>query len=405
MAYSGELWDGLGDDMARRGLTEKATKAAKSGKHHDAGGLFLRVSEAGGKYWAQRLTMRGKRVEIGIGNAEFITLQEARDVAHENRKRVRAGEDPLAERRKVKAVPTFREAAEKVAELHRPTWRSEKHADDFTNSLTMYVFPLIGDRKVADISAADVLAVLSPIWLTKAETARRVKQRMGTIFKWSMAKGWRSDNPAEAVSEALPAQAREKTHFKSLPYDDVAGCIVAVRNSKAWVATKAALEFTILTAARSGEVRNATWAEIDLERGVWTVPAAKMKMKREHRVPLSTRALEVLAEARQVRDDTGLVFPSPRGKTLSDMTLSKLVKELGFDAHVHGFRSSFRQWCQERTGFPAEVAEAALAHSAGDEVVRAYARSDLFEKRAEMLQQWADFLSGRRGLVVPLRKA
>ncbi len=390
--------------MARRGLTEKAIKAAKPGKHHDANGVFLRVSEAGGKYWVQRLTLRGRRVDIGIGNADIVTLQEARDIAHENRRRVRAGEDPLAERRKVKAVPTFREAAEKVAELHRPTWRSGKHADDFTNSLKMYVHPLLGDRRVSEITPSDMLAVLQPIWLDKPETARRVKQRVGTIFKWSMAKGWRSDNPAEAVSKALPAQTREKTHFRSLPYDEVAGCIEAVRNSKAWIATKAAVEFTILTAARSGEVRNASWAEIDLERGVWTVPAGKMKMKKEHRVPLSTRAIEVLAEAQAVRDATGLVFPSPRGKTLSDMTLSKLVKELGFDVHVHGFRASFRQWCQERTGFPAEVAEAALAHSAGDEVVRAYARSDLFEKRAEMMQQWADFLSGRRGLVVTLRR-
>lgn len=382
--------------MARRGLTEKAIKAAKPGKHHDAGGLLLRVSPAGGRYWVQRLMVRGKRLELGLGNADIVTMQEARDIAHENRRRVRAGDDLLTERRKVKAVPSFREAAERVAELHRPTWRSSKHADDFINSLTMYVFPLIGDRKVADIAAADMLAVLSPIWLAKAETARRVKQRMSTIFKWSMAKGWRSDNPAEAVSEALPAQPREKTHFRSLPYDEVAGCIVAVRNSKAWSATKAAIEFTILTAARSGEVRNATWAEIDLARGVWTVPGIKMKMKKEHRVPLSTRALEVLAEARQVQDATGLVFPSPRGKTLSDMTLSKLVKELGFDVHVHGFRSSFRQWCQERTSFPAEVAEAALAHSSGDEVARAYARSDLFERRREMMQAWGDYLAGNK---------
>jgi len=384
--------------MARRGLTEKAIKAAKPGRHYDAAGLLLRVSPAGGKYWVQRLTVRGRRLELGLGNADIVTMQEARDIAHENRRRARAGDDIITARRKGRTVPTFREAAEKVAELHRPTWRSSKHADDFINSLTMYVHPLLGDRKVSDISTADVLAVLSPIWLTKAETARRVKQRMGTIFKWGMAKGWRSDNPAEAVSEALPAQARDKTHFRSLPYDEVAGCIAAVRDSKAWLATKAAIEFTILTAARSGEVRNATWAEIDLERGVWTVPAIKMKMKREHRVPLSTRAQEVLAEVRQVQDATGLVFPSPRGKTLSDMTLSKLVKELGFDVHVHGFRSSFRQWCQERTSFPAEVAEAALAHSSGDEVVRAYARSDLFERRREMMQAWGDYLAGRKAV-------
>jgi integrase len=391
--------------MRRKRLTEKFIKAAKPGKHHDGDGLFLRVSEAGGRYWVHRVTQGGKRVEIGLGNADLMSLTEARELVHEHRKRLRGGENLLAERQRERTVPTFREAAARVAELHKPTWRSEKHANDFANSLTMYAHGKIGDRRVSDLTVADVMAVLTPIWLERAETARRVKQRMSTIFKWSMAQGWRTDDPSDAVTKALPAQSKAKEHFKALPYPEVAGCIDAVRNSRAWIGTKLALEFTVLTAARSGEVRGAMWSEIDLEQATWTVPGERMKMKKPHRVPLSTRALDVLAEAQAIRDKTGLVFPSSTGKTLSDMTMSKLVKEQGFDVHVHGFRSSFRQWAQEQTNIPAEVAEQALAHSAGDEVVRAYARSDLFEKRQKMMQAWCDYLAVRRGEVVPIRRA
>ena len=391
--------------MRRKRLTEKFIKAAKPGKHHDGDGLILRVSDAGGRYWVHRVTQGGKRVEIGLGNADLMSLTEARELVHEHRKRLRGGENLLAERQRERTVPTFREAAARVAELHKPTWRSEKHANDFANSLAMYAHGKIGDRRVSDLTVADVMAVLTPIWLERAETARRVKQRMSTIFKWSMAQGWRTDDPSDAVTKALPAQSKAKEHFKALPYPEVAGCIDAVRNSRAWIGTKLALEFTVLTAARSGEVRGAMWSEIDLEQATWTVPSERMKMKKPHRVPLSTRALDVLAEAQAIRDKTGLVFPSSTGKTLSDMTMSKLVKEQGFDVHVHGFRSSFRQWAQEQTNFPAEVSEQALAHSAGDEVVRAYARSDLLERRKMMMQSWCDYLAVRRGEVVPIKRA
>ena len=222
--------------------------------------------------------------------------------------------------------------------------------------------------------------------------AEHVRQRIGTVMKWGVAKGWRLDNPAEHVLKALPRQDGTKTPRKALPFDKVAGCLEAVRASGAGLSTKLAIQFAVLTAARSGEVRGATWAEIDAEAGVWTIPAERMKMKRQHRVPLSPEALAVLKRAAGLDDK--LLFPGTKaGRPLSDMTLSKLVKELGFAADLHGFRTSFRTWAQERTDAPREVAEFALAHVVGDAAERAYARSDLFEKRRALMAAWASLLA------------
>lgn len=381
------------------------------GKHFDGNGLFLRVLPNGAKQWVQRITIRGKRSELGLGNPALVSLAEAREAALANRKVAVAGGDPLAAKRKAEAILTFEEAARKVHEMHLPTWRNEKHGRDFINSLEMYAFPLIGALKAADVNTADVLAVLQPIWLDKPETARRVRQRIGTVMKWAIAQGWRQDNPAANISTALPKHNRIKAHRKALPYQRVSECIATVRASGAWAATKLAIEFVILTAARSGEVRLAMWEEIDLHgaanlqaasAATWVVPAERTKMKRVHRVPLSKRALDVLRAAEALRDSTGLIFPSVRGKALSDMTMSKLVKELGFDADVHGFRTSFRTWAQEQTNFPREVAEAALAHAVGDAVEAAYARSDVFEKRRKMMERWSTYLSTSSATLVDL---
>lgn len=212
-------------------------------------------------------------------------------------------------------------------------------------------------------------------------------------MKWAVAQGWRQDNPAESIAQALPKTAKRQAHRKALPYAEVAGCLDTVKASGAGQATKLAIEFLVLCAARSGEVREARWEEIDLKAKVWEIPAERMKAKRSHRVPLSPRAIAILEEAEALVDGSGLVFPGTKqGRPLSDMTLSKLVKELGFDADVHGFRTSLRTWAQERTNFPREVAEAALAHLSGDAVERAYARSDLFEKRRMMMEAWSSFL-------------
>ena len=380
---------------------EKALSAAfvrtvkAPGKYNDGPGLFLRFENTGARRWVQRIVIRGKRTEMGLGSASLVSLAEAREIALENRKLARQGGDPLKAKREAEAVMTFEEAARKVHENHAPSWRNAKHAAQFISTLETYAFPRIGRHKVTDITTADVLAVLQPIWLEKAETARRVKQRIGMVMKWTVAKGWRQDNPAEAVSEALPKQSRIAAHRKALPYSEVAGCIEAIKASGASAATKLALELTILTACRSGEVRLADWSEINLDKAEWTIPAERMKAKREHRIPLSGRAVELLKEAKALGDGTGLVFPGTKpGKPLSDMTLSKLVKELGFDVDVHGFRTSFKTWAQERTNTPREVSEAALAHAIKDKAEAAYARSDLFEKRRKLMESWAQCLSG-----------
>lgn len=385
-----------------KALTSQAVKhATLPGKYFDGHGLYLRVDANGSRFWVQRITIRGKRCELGLGSPSLVSLAEARAKALDNRKLAREGGDPLQAKREAQAVLTFEEAARKVHELHMPTWKNKKHAAQFITTLETYAFPRMGKVKVQDITTADVLAVLMPIWTEKAETARRVRQRIGTVMKWGIAQGWRQDNPAENISRALPKVSTAQEHRKALPYAELAGCIEAVKGSGAGQATKLALEFLVLSAARSGEVREAHWNEIDLTAKVWEVPAERMKMKRPHRVPLSSRAIALLREAEALGDGSGLVFPGTKaGRPLSDMTLSKLIKELGFSADVHGFRTSFRTWAQERTTFPREVAEAALAHLSGDAVERAYARSDVFEKRRKMMDAWAAYLAERPASVV-----
>lgn len=387
-----------------KALTAQQVKSISiPGKYFDGHGLYLRVDANGSRFWVQRIVIRGKRCELGLGSPALVTLAEARAVALENRKLARAGGDPLAAKREALAVMTFEEAARKVHEIHKPTWRNAKHAAQFISTLETYAFPRLGKMKVPDVTTGDVLAVLLPIWTKKAETARRVRQRISTVMKWAIAQGWRQDNPAENIAQALPKTVAIKANRKALPYDEVSDCIEAVNNSGARSATKLALEFLVLTASRSGEVREARWSEIDIEKQAWEIPADRMKMKKPHRVPLSGRALVVLEKAQALDDESGLVFPGTKpGRPLSDMTLSKLVKELGFKADVHGFRTSFRTWAQERTNFPREVAEAALAHAVGDAVEQAYARSDVFEKRRKMMNAWAAHLQSKPGKVVRL---
>ena len=249
---------------------------------------------------------------------------------------------------------------------------------------------------VSDVTTADVLAILTPIWHDKPETARRVRQRIGAVMKWAVAMGYRPDNPAgDALGQVLGRQRAVVQHMRALPHGEVADALTTVRTSQALVTTKDAFELLVLTAARSGEVRLATWDEMDLDAGVWTIPAARMKAKRDHRVPLSGRALAILHDARRRSDGTSLVFRSPRGKPLSDMTLSKLIKELGIAAVPHGFRSSFRDWAAEQTNTPREVVEAALAHTVRNATEAAYARSDLFERRRRLMDDWAAYLNGQ----------
>lgn len=372
------------------------------GKYFDGHGLFLRVTDSGGKQWVQRIVVQGKRAEIGLGSAALVSLAEARSQALGNRKIARAGGNPLQTRLDAAAVPTFEAAARKVHEMHAPTWRNAKHAAQFISTLETYAFPVIGKKRVSEISTADVLAVLSPIWVSKNETAARVRQRIGTVMKWAVAKGWRSDNPALAISSALPKVSEPKKHRSAMPYTDVANCLTVVRASGARPPTKLALEFLVLTAARSGEVRGARWDEMDLSNPltgpVWVVPASRMKAKTEHRVPLSSRAVSVLEEAKAWSGSTELVFPGmKKDAPLSDMTLSKLVKELGYAVDVHGFRTSFKTWATEKTNLPNDVSERALAHAVKSKVEAAYNRSDLFDLRRELMQRWEAYLTEANG--------
>lgn len=369
------------------------------GKYFDGHGLYLRVDKTGGKFWIQRIMIGGKRCELGLGSVGFVTLADARLVAFENRKLARSGGDPLAERRSSKAVMTFEETAREVHRINLPTWKNPKHGDQFINTLATYAFPTMGGTRAPDVTSGDVLAVLQPIWLKKPETAKRVRQRIGTVMKWCIAKGWRRDNPVDAVDKGLPKQTAKKQNRKSLPYDQVAACLQIVEGTSAGLSTKLCFEFLVLTCVRSNEAREARWSEIDMKAKVWEIPAERMKMDRPHRIPLSSRALKVLERAGGLDDD--LVFPGTKtGKPLSDATLLKLIRENGFDVDVHGFRTSFRTWAQEKTNFPREVAEAALAHLSGDAVERAYARSDLFEKRRKMMDAWAAYLAQDSAKVV-----
>lgn len=407
----------MADDISRIELRkptrhpDKALSAAfirtvtAPGKYTDGHGLFLKVEKSGARRWVQRIVIRGKRTEIGLGSATLVSLAEVRETALENRKLARAGGDPLQAKRTASALLNFEQAARKVYEIHRPTWRNAKHAAQFISTLETYTFPRLGKLKVSEVTTADVLAVLQPIWLEKPETARRVRQRIGTVMKWAVANGWRQDNPADAIAQALPKQDKTQKHRKALPYDQVSGFLETLKSSNAGEFTKLALELVILTASRSGEVRLADWSEFDLENGVWTRPASRMKSNKEHRVPLSPRAIELLVQARKIGSGAGLVFPGTKiGKPLSDMTLTKLVRELGFDAHVHGFRTSFKTWAQERTNSPREVSEAALAHSIKDKAEAAYARSDLFAKRRKLMKGWANYLDKSASKVIQLHQ-
>ena len=376
-------------------LTARRVETAKGpAKLTDEHGLYLRVSPRGAKSWIQRLTIQGRRTDNAVGHYPSMSLAEARAAAFERWKVAKAGRDPrTAEGRP--ASPTFAEAAEAVIALHEPTWRSPKSGPQWRASLQTYAHPVIGDLPVAEITPGHVMAVLQPIWGEKRETARRVKQRISAICRWAVAQGHRTDDPAGAVVDAaLPRNGVERRHMPALSYAEVAACIARVRASaRASSSSKLALEFLILTAARSAEVRKATWDEMDIDGATWTVPAERMKANREHRVPLSGRALELLEEAAELSDGSGLVFPGVRpGRPLSENTHAKLLRELGFDAVTHGFRSSFRDYAAEQTHTPHAVMEAALAHTVKNKAEAAYARSDLFEKRRRLMESWAAYL-------------
>ena len=335
-------------------------------------------------------------------------LEDAREQAFDNRRHARRGLDPLSDRRRAQ-TPTFEQAAGRALEANRARWRNAKTAANWTESMAKHAYPVFGSRPVHQIGREDVLRVLTPIWTSKPELARKVRQRIRATLQWAMAHGYVEHNVAgEAINGALPAMPAVAAHFRALPYGEVGHALELIEASRASLSAKACLRFVALTACRSGEARGATWDEVDIESREWRIPAPRMKAAAEHRVPLSNAALAVLESVRPLRDRSGLLFPSPQraGRPLSDMALTKVLRDTGLAdrATVHGFRTSFRTWASERTSVPHAVAEMALAHAVGSSVERSYARSDLFDKRRGLMEQWAQYVLGGGAKVVRLRR-
>lgn len=376
----------------------KVRQLKQPGRYADGNGLYLVVDPSGSKRWLLRLVVQGRRRDIGLGGAGLVTLAEARERALSYRRIAREGGDPIAEHRKIQVtVPTFAEAVELVHAEHRASWANAKHAQQWRNTLQQYACPQLGARRLDQIDTPDVLRVLAPIWLIKPETARRVRQRIGTVLDWGRAAGHRSgENPVEGVAKGLPKQGDRDEHHAALPYADVPGFIAQLHKSGAGESAQLAFEFLILTAGRTSEVLGARWDEISVTERLWTVPAGRMKAKREHRVPLSDRSLAILARARELAAGSALVFPGRSGdKPLSNMVFLMLLRRMGLSVTAHGFRSTFRDWAAERTMLPREVAEMALAHAVENRVEAAYARSDLLERRRDLMEQWASH-AGKR---------
>ena len=368
------------------------TKPGRYGDGRGSHGLALRVHKRKGggvsRTWIQRLRIRGRETNLGLGSADLFTLAEAREMARANRRAVALGRDP-----RQPLSPTVLEASEAVIALHGRAWKDRERMAAAWRKTFQDHLSALGSQPVGEVSSADILAALSRIWYSQPTSAKSALQRLRVVIRWAAAMGYRTDDPTAAVSAALPRQSNggPKKHHAALAHAEVAGAIERVRAAKRRaLAARLCFEFVALTAVRSAEARGARWREINEREAVWTIPASRMKAKREHRVPLSDRALAVLREARMLRGQT-YVFPSPKtGKPLGAVALQSLAKLTG--ATVHGLRSSFRTWAGD-AAVPREVAEAALAHVVKNQAEAAYARGTLFERRRAVMQEWADYLS------------
>lgn len=383
-----------------RGLTAAFVRQKRrSGRYGDGNGLYLVVDPSGASRWVLRVQHGGKRRDVGLGGAKTVTLAEARDLAHQIRRKAKAGLDPVSARRAEReGVPSFEAMAKKVHAAHLKTWRNGKHTAQWLATLEAYAFPRLGKLPVNRVETGDVLKVLLPIWTAKPETARRVFQRLRVVIDHATAAGHRSgENPCRIAAIGLPKQSDSVRHFAALPYAQLPDFITKLRAAESAETVRLALELLILTAARSGEVRGAVLAEFDIKAKLWTIPAQRMKAEREHVVPLSPRAIEIVEAARKLAPGNALLFPSKRshGAALSNMALTMVLRRLKINATAHGFRSTFRDWCSEETDFPGEVAEMALAHAIGSKVEAAYRRGALVTKRRELMEAWANFVLSR----------
>ncbi|WEY37775.1 site-specific integrase [Paraburkholderia sp. SUR17] len=401
----------------------KVRQEKAQGYYADGGGLYLQVSKTGTKSWIFRysrsgvLTTNGKRkhTDIGLGSYLSVSLEAAREKADGIRRAIANGEDPLAmrqsERAKIASKMTFTDCAAAYIEAHKHGWKNDKHVGQWTNTLTTYANPFIGKKDISLVDTHDVMRVLEPIWTTKNETASRVRGRLEKVLAWATTRGLRSgENPARWKGHldtllAKPSAVQKEEHHAALPYSEIGGFMESLRAMDG-VASRA-LEFGILNASRTSEIIGAQWTEIDLDAKLWTIPAERMKMKKEHRVPLSKRAVTILKEMELARHGN-FVFPGMRdGSGLSNMSLLAVLKRMGrADLTVHGFRSTFRDWAAECTNFPRELAEKALAHAVRSEVEAAYQRGDLLTKRGRMMDAWATYCSRKReaGTIAPLQR-
>lgn len=407
--------------MASRRLTAlKVAREQQPGRYGDGAGLWLHIGKTGGKSWVLRYQRDGRSREMGLGAVDLVSLAEARELAREARRALRVQDiDPIDARREkvvqrrleASRAMTFAACAEKYIEAHRAGWKNSKHADQWPATLSTYAGPVIGKLPVAAIDTALVLKVLEPIWHEKPETAKRLRGRIEQVLDWATAREYRrGDNPARwrgHIDKLLPARSKVCAikHHSALPYTELPAFMGELRQREGISAR--ALELLILTALRTGEVIAAVWDEIDLTEKVWTVPAARMKAGREHRVPLSDHAVEILKSLPREDENPHVFIGGRKGKPLSNMAMLELMKHIRPGFVPHGFRSTFRDWAAERTSYPNHVAEMALAHVVGDKVEAAYRRGDLFEKRRRLMADWERYCASKKAtaVVVPLRKA
>lgn len=400
---------GFGGQMpkiAREKTAAQVRQITRPGLHAVGGapGLLLQVKDSGARSWIVRVMVGGRRRMIGLGSFPDVSLSEARQTAGDVRKQIRNGVDPVAERQAARdalrasqaSAVTFDEAARQCHAARSQEFRNNKHAAQWKASLDQYASPIIGNLPVSEVGIEHIVKILEPLWTTKTETAVRLRGRIEAVLAWATVRGYRSgDNPARwkgHLDAVLPQPSKiaKVEHFKAVPVDEIGAFMEQLRQREGIGAR--ALEFVILTAARSGEVRGVTWDEIDFNERIWTVPGERMKAGRPHTVPLSDDAIRLLKSLHR-RPDTRLLFPSTQGKKLSDATLGAVLKRMGRTETVHGFRSTFADWCSERTSYPSEVREMALAHTIENKTEKAYRRGALLQKRRRLMQDWAKFVA------------
>lgn len=388
-------------------------KKPEPGYYPDGDGLYLQVSRSGSSSWVLRFSLHKRAREMGLGSTKILSLADAREAARKYRQLLHQGVDPIehrdAERERQRLAlaqrRTFAQCAVEYHALHAGAWKNVKHAAQWITTLRTYAFPVFGEREVSSVNKAHILAALEPIWLTKPETASRVRQRIRAVLDWAAARDYRVGSDPhlwDQVARSLPktSDIKKPKHFAACPYHEVPTVLRAVRAGNASDVVKDALEFLVLTAVRSGDVRGARWSEVDWLNKRWILPPERQKNGREHRVPLASRAVELLRIRQAQADDSPLIFAGQHGRPLSDMAFTEVLRRMAYSFTVHGFRSSFRDWCAEQTTYPREVCESALAHARanGDDVEASYFRSDLFEKRRLLMSEWAIYCGSTRAV-------